>query len=114
MIYTNYGLLRSLTEDETRSCDGSIIKAVSDILNTEKPFAEIHKQIYYKLREGKSDQKAFFALDLLFAIDPGKLIVPDYIAEGLEWLQTYLRRKDVEKWKQAIHSRFLIIMLMIM
>ncbi len=90
MIYTNYELLRSLTEDEPGGYDGSLIMAVSDILNTEKPFATIHKQIYDKLREGKSDQKALFALDLLFAIDPSRLIVPAYIAEGLEWLQTYL------------------------
>ena len=90
MIYTNYELLRSLTEDETGDCDGNLIKAVSDILNTEKPFAEIQKQIYRKLREGESDQKALFALDLLYAVDPSKLVVPAYIAEGLEWLQTYL------------------------
>lgn len=90
MIYTNYGLLKSLAEDETSGCDGSLIKAVSDILNTEKPFAEIQKQIYRKLREGESDQKALFALDLLYAVDPSKLVVPAYIAEGLEWLQTYL------------------------
>ena len=39
---------------------------------------------------GKSDQKAEFALDLIYAVDPNQLIVPAYIDEGLEWLQSYL------------------------
>ena len=90
MIYTNYELFRSIKVDEAEDCDGSLICAVNILINTEKSFAEIHKQIYGKLREGKSDQKALFALDLLYAVDPSKLIVPAYIAEGLEWLQTYL------------------------
>jgi len=30
-------------------------------------------------------------LDLIYTIDPSELTVPPYIAEGLEWLQTFLR-----------------------
>lgn len=94
MIYTNYELFRSLKVDESGDYDGSLIMAVNNIINTEKSFAEIHRQIYDKLRDGKSNQKALFALDLLYAVDPSKLIVPAYIAEGLEWLQTYLRPEE--------------------
>jgi hypothetical protein len=46
------------------------------------------------LRKGSTDQKAEFALDIIFAIDPSDIIVPPYIAEGLEWLQTLLRPEE--------------------
>ena len=42
------------------------------------------------LRKGKSDKKAEFVLDLIYATDPSQLTVLPYIAEGLEWLQTLL------------------------
>lgn len=46
------------------------------------------------LRNGKSDQKAEFALDVIYEIDPDEIAVPPYIAEGLTWLQNYLRSED--------------------
>lgn len=94
MIYTNYELVRSLKENKMGNYDGSLITAVSNILNTGKPLTEIQTEIYNELRAAKSDQKALFALDLLYAFDPDKLTVPTYISEGLEWLQTYLHPEE--------------------
>lgn len=95
MIYTNYELFKDLKfigDDEDNI--GNLLKKVNVILNSKESFDEIHKQIYDEIRKGKSDQKAEFALDLIYAIDPGKLTVPPYIAEGLEWLQTTLHPKE--------------------
>ena len=52
------------------------------------------EDIYNMLRNGKSDQKAEFALDVIYEIDPDEIAVPPYIAEGLTWLQNYLRSED--------------------
>lgn len=94
MVYTNYKLFKSLKEDDFGSDAGSLIKKVNIALNAVKPFDELHKQVYSELRDGKSDQKAEFALDLIYSIDPNELKVPPYIAEGLEWLQTLLRPEE--------------------
>lgn len=95
MVYANYKLFKDLKLKEDNAGDaGSLLKKVNAALNAEKPFDDIHKQIYDELRTGKTDQKAEFALDLIYAIDPGELTVPPYIAEGLEWLQTILRPEE--------------------
>jgi len=95
MVYTNYKLFKNLKLIEDDQGDvGNLLKKVNVILKAEKSFDEMHKQIYDELRNGKSDQKAEFALDLIYAIDPSKLTVPPYIAEGLEWLQTVLRPEE--------------------
>ncbi|MFL0267899.1 ATP-dependent endonuclease [Candidatus Clostridium radicumherbarum] len=91
VVYTNYELFKGLKESDIGSDAGSLIKKVNAALNTVKSFEELHKQIYSVLRDGKSDQKAEFALDLIYTIDPNSLTVPPYIAEGLDWLQTFLR-----------------------
>lgn len=75
-----------LATDDT----GSLIKSVSDGINIADSFETFHKGVYDTLRNGKSDQKAEFALDLIYAVDPNELIVPAYIDEGLKWLQAYL------------------------
>ncbi|SMR76651.1 MULTISPECIES: AAA family ATPase [Stenotrophomonas] len=55
--------------------------------------AAIGSRMYQALKDGK---KAEFALDLLE--DPGfdGLVVPRYIAEGLEWLLAQLKKKQAE------------------
>jgi len=90
MVYTNYELFKSLEESDV----GSLVKKANSALSAAKSFDELHKQIYSVLRDGKSDQKAEFALDLIYTVDPSKLTVPLYIAEGLEWLQTLLRPEE--------------------
>ena len=54
---------------------------------------DIGKRFFEALRDGK---KAEFALDILYAKDFPELKVPSYIAEGLEWLQQQLKKKQVE------------------
>ena len=90
LVYTNYQLFKEISTDDT----GSLVKSVSDEINSASSFEEFHKNVYKILRNGKSDQKAEFALDLIYAIDPDELIVPAYIAEGLEWLQSYLDSEE--------------------
>lgn len=49
--------------------------------------------MYTALKDGK---KAEFALDVLMADNFNKLKVPQYIAEGLEWLLEQMKKKQVE------------------
>lgn len=90
-MYTNYQLFKEISTDDT----GSLVKRVSDEIVQQTPLKIFIKGLYEILRNGKSDQKAEFALDLIYAVDPNQLIVPAYIDEGLEWLQSYL---DPEEW----------------
>ncbi len=92
MVYANYKLFKDLKLEKDDA--GNLLKKVNTALNAEKSFDDIHKQIYDELKTGKTDQKAEFALDLIYAIDPSKLTVPPYIAEGLAWLQTILRPEE--------------------
>lgn len=86
LVYTNYQTFRDLTLEDS----GSLVKKISDVINSSNTFDEFVNGIYDTLRKGKSDQKAEFALDLIYAIDPDELTVPAYIDEGLNWLQSYL------------------------
>lgn len=90
LVYSNFDIFKNVIVDDT----GNLVKKVHDILNTNDSFNDIHKGIYEKLRKGKSDQKAEFALDIIYAIDPANIKVPAYIAEGLAWLQTLLNPED--------------------
>lgn len=47
----------------------------------------------YKALDG---EKAQMALDLLFDVDPEKLLVPEYIKQGLEWLENVLDKMSLE------------------
>lgn len=87
LVYSNYKLFKDMQINDT----GSLVKSIHDLLNSATSFDELRKGLYQELRNGKSDQKAEFALDVIYEIDPDKLIVPPYIAEGLEWLREYLR-----------------------
>lgn len=86
LVYTNYQTFKNLSLDDT----GSLVKKVSDTINSSASFDQFVSGVYKTLREGKSDQKAEFALDLIYAIDPNNLIIPAYIDEGLNWLQSCL------------------------
>lgn len=90
LIYTNYQLFKGISTDDA----GSLVKSVSNKINSASSFEDFHKGVYEILRNGKSDQKAKFALDLIYAVDPNELIVPAYIDEGLEWLQSYLAPEE--------------------
>ena len=85
-MYTNYQTFKDLSTDDS----GSLVKKISDTINSSITFEEFLTGVYQTLRNGKSDQKAEFALDLIYAIDPNVLEVPSYIDEGLIWLQSCL------------------------
>ncbi len=86
LVYTNYQTFKDLSTDDS----GSLVKKISDTINSSITFEEFLTGVYQTLRNGKSDQKAEFALDLIYAIDPNVLEVPSYIDEGLKWLQSCL------------------------
>lgn len=115
LVYTNYELFKELTdegdsdnskEDKKDVIDdikdnetendkdlddvGNLAKSVAGAIKSAKSFEEFRRGVYDSLREGKSDQKAEFALDLIYTIDPEEIKVPGYIDEGLNWLQDYL------------------------
>jgi len=90
LIYTNYKLFENANTDDV----GSLVKKVSEAISSAILFDDLHKEIYQMLRGGSSTQKAEFALDIIYAIDPKDIIVPEYIAEGLEWLQTLLQPEE--------------------
>lgn len=86
MIYTNYELFKGKTDSEK----GSLVEKVHQIVNAGGTFEKMHNDIYDLLRSGKTDQKAEFALDLIFNFDPKDILIPNYINEGLKWLQNIL------------------------
>jgi predicted ATP-dependent endonuclease of OLD family len=61
---------------------------------------ESSSDMFEALKDGK---KAEFALELLFLEDPEKLKVPNYIKEGLEWLQNKLdiKKDDIKQYKNV-------------
>ena len=91
MIYTNYELFKGFEENEDY---GNLIKKIKGVIDSTKTFDELHSQIYRTLREGKSQMKAEFALDLIYIFEPSELKTPLYIAEGLEWLQILLNPEE--------------------
>ena len=54
---------------------------------------EVEPKMYQALKDGK---KAEFALDVLETDGFDSLVVPRYIAEGLEWLLAQLKKKQAE------------------
>lgn len=90
LVYTNYDLFKNIEVSD----EGSLIKNVNEELNKTQTFECLHNAIYDVLRNGKSDQKAEFALDLIYSIDPISLVIPQYIDEGLTWLQNMLRPEE--------------------
>lgn len=64
-----------------------------DAITTGGGAAAIGKRMYDALKSGK---KAEFALEVLEVEKFEDIVVPDYIAEGLEWLLKQLKKKQVE------------------
>jgi len=52
---------------------------------------EVSKLTYDALRNCRPKEKATFALDLLFQKDPKELATPQYIIEGLDWIERELK-----------------------
>lgn len=70
-----------------------LVRKFSDAIKVGGGAAAIGEQMYLDLKNGK---KAEFALDVIEAEGFNNLVVPRYIAEGLEWLLLQLKKKRVE------------------
>lgn len=94
LIYTNLekisGLKTSRKSEKDINPDelGSLLGKVIKLLDEDAELSEISETMYKELE--KSGVKAEFALDLIYSIDPKKLEIPEYIKEGLTWLDNEL------------------------
>lgn len=88
LIYTNLSLFREKSDVDNYE---GFVQKVHDMIVGAKTFEELHENLYNKLRNSQSDIKAVFALDLIYSFDPADIIIPPYIAEGLDWLQAQLK-----------------------
>ena len=82
LIYSNIELFKELK-------GFGLIKKFKNAILTATP-NDIESKIYEVLRDSKPGDKAAFALDLLFQKDPKELNTPQYIEEGLLWLEEKL------------------------
>lgn len=69
------------------------MEAIYGICNEGLDFESFHEKIYNLFR-GENVPKAGFALDLIYSVDPQTLQVPNYINEGLLWLQDLLDKHN--------------------
>jgi predicted ATP-dependent endonuclease of OLD family len=74
--------------------DGTgLVRKFRDAITAGGGATAIGERMYLALRSGK---KAEFALDVLEVDEFDDIVVPSYIAEGLEWLLKQLKKKQVE------------------
>lgn len=86
--------LENLTFFSTLGGDG-LVRKFREAIDTGTSVAAIGEQMYEAL-QAKGAKKAEFALDVLTSKDFKSLVVPTYIKEGFEWLETQLRKKQAE------------------
>lgn len=86
LVYSNFEMFCN-AEGE------GLIADIKTICNENFEFNQFHEKIYNLFR-GKNVPKASFALDLIYSIDPEKLVVPEYINNGLLWLQDLLDKHE--------------------
>lgn len=70
-----------------------LVRKFRDAINAGGGVTAIGKRMYDVLKNGK---KAEFALDVIETQEFDSIVVPRYIAEGLEWLLEQLKKKRVE------------------
>lgn len=70
-----------------------LVKKFRDALNDEATVDGLAQSFFESLKAGK---KAEFALDVLALEDPENFTVPVYIAEGLDWLQSQLKKRKLD------------------
>lgn len=70
-----------------------LVRKFRDAIADNDDAGAISKAMYEALRNGK---KAEFALDVILAEQFDTLTVPSYIADGLEWLELRLTKKQAE------------------
>lgn len=86
LVYSNFNLFSTTTGE-------GLMEAIYDICNEGLDFESFHEKIYNLFR-GENVPKAGFALDLIYSVDPQTLQVPNYINEGLLWLQDLLDKHN--------------------
>jgi predicted ATP-dependent endonuclease of OLD family len=86
LVFENIQLFKEL------SGNGLISKFKTAITSATNKSIENH--IYEALRKCNSGEKAKFALDILLQIDPKDLNIPNYIDEGLTWLENKLNNEN--------------------
>ena len=84
LIYSNMSIFDGLDTAEA----GNLIKVFVEKTNKKETFEAIKTTIFEELK--KADIKAEFALDLIYLVDPKEIVVPQYIDEGLRWLENVL------------------------
>ena len=80
---------------------GGLVRKFREAITAGGSVAAIGERMYLALKSGK---KAEFALDVIEVENFHDIVVPRYIAEGLEWLLAQLKRKQVEILPQAGQS----------
>lgn len=86
LVYSNFNLFATTTGD-------GLMGDIYNACNAGLDFERFHEKIYNLFR-GENVPKAGFALDLIYSVDPQTLQVPNYIDEGLCWLQELLDKHD--------------------
>ena len=88
LIYTNWETFKGMSVSEP----GQLIKDLKTGIENKDSFKAIKTGIFENLK--KSDVKAEFALDLIYSVDPNTIMIPQYIEDGLKWLEDILRGED--------------------
>lgn len=83
-------ILSNLEKLKTMSASKGLMKLSIDCAKSITPLPKICKDIFEKLQTG-SNIKAEFALELLFADVNDSIELPNYIQEGLVWLEEKLK-----------------------
>ena len=86
LVLSNVDLFKSL------SASTGLVKKMHLAL-TKETLEEARNAMYESLKGG---DKAKMALDLLFDVEPEKLNTPEYIAEGLRWLESELDKANLD------------------
>lgn len=86
LVLHNIEVFKSLTGT-------GLIKKMNEAIVNSADAKEAGLAMFNALQNGK---KAEFALELLFLEDPKELTTPDYIADGLNWLQAKLKTTQDE------------------
>lgn len=88
IIYSNLELFKNIEDKEL------YLNKISNIIKSATGFEDMHSKIYEEIRK-TSFKKAEFALDLIYLIEPEKIVVPNYIDDGLNWLESQLLSKGL-------------------
>lgn len=90
LIYSNLDLFGNTEADEE-----SLIGKIQEKIKGADSSIKLQKEVDETLRNNDG-KKASFALDLIFSIDADKLVVPNYIDDGLKWLLTETENVEVD------------------